>query len=169
MIQSFNVVDEIPLKDKDLSAANLDDEKGFVRFIFEEYLRALELYLQGQGHHGFAGHALTIGHALIDLFRMGYPETARKGLGAYRQFIQRARNGAQVSGPPKLEDPAPQSPCPLDRDYWVEKAKRPSGDDIVNSHLIKYPYSFYALLRDLTDDALRQRALQRIYYLTAVS
>jgi len=39
----------------------------------------------------------------------------------------------------------------------------------VDSHLIKYPYSFYALARELRDDALKQRILEKIYYLTAVS
>jgi hypothetical protein len=38
----------------------LDDEKKFVHFVFEEFLRA-----KGDG---FDGHVLTIGHALLDTF-----------------------------------------------------------------------------------------------------
>ncbi len=168
MVRSFGTdrVLGIPVSDKD-SLVDLGDEKKFIRFIFEEYLVALDLYLDGMGHHGFAGHALTVGHALVELHRMGYPETAYKGLEAYRQFLQQARAGEDLGGR-RVAAPPPESPSPLDRDYWVRQVKRPAGS-IVSSHLIKYPYSFYALLKDLPDDELKQRTLQKLYHLTAVS
>jgi hypothetical protein len=168
MVRSFGTgkVPRIPVKDEG-SFSDLGDEKRFIRFIFEEYLSALDLYLDGKGHHGFAGHVLTVGHALVELCRMGYPETAHKGLQAYGQFIQQARNGADVGGR-KVEGPPSRSPCPLDRDYWIEQLDRPAGG-IVSSHLVKYPYSFYALSKDLPDGELRQRTLQKLYHLTAVS
>jgi hypothetical protein len=150
-----------------VSIPDLGDEKQFVRFVFEEYLRALDLYLAGQGHHGFAGHVLTIGHALVDLSRIGHGETARKGLAAFEQFIQQARAGADLGGR-RVAAPPPRWPAPLQREYWVEQLHRPA-DGIVSSHLVKYPYSFYALLKDLPDGELKQRVLQQLYHLTAVS
>ena len=42
-------------------------------------------------------------------------------------------------------------------------------NQLVDSHLIKYHYSFYSLARDLRDDTLKQRLLEKIYHLTAVS
>ena len=168
MIQSFGSERERgpELKDKD-TFVDLSDEKKFIRFIFQEYLKALDLYLHGKGHHGFAGHVLTVGHAMLELKRMGHEETARKGVEAYWQFIQQARNGANLRGRKVADGPA-DSPRPLSRDYWVEQTKRGTGS-IVSSHLIKYPYSLYALAKDLGDDELKQRVLDKIYHLTAVS
>jgi hypothetical protein len=83
MEQSFGTKSggKVPLQNKN-SFADLSDEQQFIRFIFEEYLKALELYRNGKGHHGIAGHVLTIGHALVELDRMGHKETARTGLEA---------------------------------------------------------------------------------------
>jgi hypothetical protein len=168
MVQSFGTKggSKIPLQNKD-SFADLSDEQQFIRFVFEEYLKALELYLNGKGHHGFAGHVLTIGHALVELDRMGHKETARKGLAAYWQFVQQARGGADLGGK-KVQDPPEPHHSALARDYWAEQGERQTGE-IVSSHLIKYPYSFFALAKELRDDALKQRLLDSIYYLTAVS
>ncbi len=168
MVRSFGAerASRASMKDDD-SFVDLRDEKAFIQFMFAEYLRALDLYLAGRGHHGFAGHVLTVGHALIELSRMGYGETARKGLHAYRQFIQQARDGADLGGR-RVKAPPPQPPGPLDLAYWNEQLERPA-DAIVSSHLIKYPYSFYALLKDLSDDGLREQVLRKLYYLSAVS
>ena len=146
---------------------DLSDEQRFIRFALEEYLAALELYLNGKGHHGFAGHLLTVGHALLELRRMGHEETAHKGIKAYWQFVEEARQGADRGGK-KVQDAPPGAPSPLVRDYWVEQSKR-RPNAIVDSHLIKYPYSFYALVKEIRDDALKQRLLERIYYLTAIT
>ncbi len=146
---------------------DLADEKLFIRFVFEEYLKALELYLNGKGHHGFAGHILTVGHALLQLKRMGHVETAHKGIEAYWQFVQQARNGANLGGQ-RVKDAPPQPPTPLVKEYWVEQNRRPTSL-IPSCHLIKYPYSFYDLARDLNDDVVKQRIFERLYYLTAVS
>jgi hypothetical protein len=69
--------------------------------------QALDLYLHGKGHHGFAGHVLTVGHALLELKRMGYRETAYKGVEAYWQFVQEARDGADLGGE-KVKDAPPK-------------------------------------------------------------
>ena len=58
----------------------LDDEQKFVHFIFEEFLKA--------AGDGFDGHVLTIGHALLELHRMGHKELARKGVPAYWEWCR---------------------------------------------------------------------------------
>jgi hypothetical protein len=98
---------------------------------------------------------------------MGHKELARKGVPAYWQFVRQARAGADLGGK-KVEGGPAQAPTPLARDYWVGQGKRRTGE-IVGSHLIKYPYSFYALARDVRDDALKQRILDKVYHLTAIS
>jgi len=169
MVQSFGTqggsADRLAEKD---GFAGLGDEKKFIRFALEEYLKAIELYLNGKGHHGFAGHLLTIGHALVDLHRMGYKETARKGVPAYWEFVRQARDGADLGGQRAAAAPK-DAPAPLVKEYWAEQAGRRTGD-IVSSHLIKYPYSFYALAKEVGDDEeLKEGLLAKLYYLTAVS
>jgi hypothetical protein len=98
---------------------------------------------------------------------MGYRETALKGVEAFWQFVEQARDGADLGGQ-RVPDPPRRPPAPLARDYWLGQGKRRSGQ-IVSSHLIKYPYSFYALAKDLRDDDLKRRILESIPLLTAVS
>jgi hypothetical protein len=142
------------------------DEPAFARFVIDEYLSALERYLAGRGHHGFAGHTLTIGHALLELCRLGHPGTARKGLAAYAQFLRESRRGADLGGKPA---PAPSRFAkPLELEYWTAQLERPA-DLLVSSHIVKYPYSLYALLACLPDGEPRTRALRDLYHLTAVS
>lgn len=107
------------LKFKD-GFVDLGDEQEFIRFAIEEYLGALELYLNGKGHHGFAGLLLTVGHALLKLHHMGYKETAHKGIAAYWQFVEQARQEADRGGR-KVHDAPSGAPSPLAREYWVEK------------------------------------------------
>jgi len=145
----------------------LSDEARFVPFVLEEYLKALDLYLNGKGHHGFAGHLLTIGHSLLELRRAGYTTTADKGIEAFWQFVQQARNGADLGGR-KIQDAPPRSPTPREPEYWVGQGRRQTGE-IVSSHLIKYPYSLFALAQEVRDEALKQRVLDKLHHLTAVS
>jgi hypothetical protein len=154
------------LRDRD-TFVNLSDETKFVHFVFEEYLKALDLYLHGKGHHGFAGHLLTVGHALLELKRMSYRETAQKGVEAYWQFVQEARDGADLGGE-RVKDAPPRPPTPLTREFWIGQGRRAAGV-IVSSHLIKYPYSYFALAKELRDDDLKQRLLDKIYHLSPVS
>jgi hypothetical protein len=149
------------------SYPDLDDEPGFVRAVFEEYLRAIGRYLRGGAHHGYAGHTLTIGHALLELQRMGHAAIARKGLRAYAHFIRRSRGGDDLGNRPVPGPPA-EYPRPAEREYWLAQSRRDMGL-IVAGHVVKYPYSCYALLRELPDGDLKQRVLAQIYHLTAVS
>ena len=72
MVQSFGTrrADGSRSQDGD-TFVDLGDETRFVHFVFEEYLKAMDLYLIGKGYHGFAGHLLTVGHALLELRRAG--------------------------------------------------------------------------------------------------
>ncbi|MBM83427.1 MAG: hypothetical protein CMJ78_22950 [Planctomycetaceae bacterium] len=151
----------------DGTLVDMQDKTKFVAFIFKEYLNALDLYLNGKGHHGFAGHILTAGHALLELSRLGHPEIARKGTSAYWQLVQQARAGADRGGR-RVKDGPPKSPTPLDQDYWSGKTSR-RPREVVSSHLIKYPYSFYALAKDLRDEELKRRIFEQLFHLSAIT
>ena len=63
MVRSFGKTRGRAAKDSD-PLVGLDDEQKFVHFVFEEFLRA-----KGDG---FDGHVVTIGHALVEMYRMGH-------------------------------------------------------------------------------------------------
>jgi hypothetical protein len=165
MVQSFGKDQGKPPEREAL--VDLADEQKFIHFVFEEFLKAMDLYLIGKGHHGYAGHVLTIGHALVELSRMGHKDLAQKGMPAYWQFVREARSGADLGGKTVAAAP-PHAPTPLTSDYWVEQNKHKSGL-IISSHLIKYPYSFYALAKEVRDEDLKRRILDKVYHLTAIS
>lgn len=155
MVRSFGKTKGEAAKDSD-PLVGLDDEKKFIHFIFEEFLKA-----RGDG---FDGHVVTIGHALVELYRMGHKELARKGVPAYWQWVRESRADADQD---KAAPAPPRAPTPLTREYWAAQAKRRIGE-IVSSHMVKYPYSFYALAKDVTDD-LKKRILAKVYRLTAIN
>jgi len=154
MVQSFGRTKGAVEQDPE-PLVGLDDEQKFIHFIFEEFLKA--------AGDGFDGHVMTIGHALVELHRMGHKELARKGVPAYWEWVRGARaNGGE--GEPVL----PQAPSPLTREYWAAQVKRHVGG-IVGSHMVKYPYSFYALAKDVKDEDLKKRILAKVYRLTATN
>jgi hypothetical protein len=162
MVKSFGVTKnggKPPANEKPDGFADLGDEGKFVHFVFEEFLRA-----KGDG---FDGHVVTIGHALVELYRMGHKELARKGVPAYWQWVREARAGADEGGGKAAPAP-PRAPTPLTREYWAAQVKRRLGE-IVSSHTVKYPYSFYALAKDVTDEDLKKRILAKVYRLTATN
>ncbi len=156
MVRSFGKTRGAAEKHSD-PLVGLDDQQKFVHFVFEEFLRA-----KGDG---FDGHVLTIGHALVELHRMGHEELARRGVPAYWQWVREARAGDDEGN----VAPAPLgAPTPLTRDYWASQAKHRIGE-IVSSHTVKYPYSFYALAKDVKDEDLKKRILAKVYRLTATN
>jgi hypothetical protein len=158
MVRSFGRTRGEAPKDPD-PLVGLDDEQKFVNFVFEEFLRA-------KGN-GFDGHVVTIGHALVELHRMGHEELARKGVPAYWQWVRRARAGdGERAG--EVASASPRAPTPLDREYWATQAKHRIGE-IVSSHTVKYPYSFYALAKYVKDEDLKKRILAKVYRLTATN
>jgi hypothetical protein len=158
MIRSFGKTRGGAAKDTD-PLVGLEDEQAFVHFVFEEFLRA-----RGAG---FDGHVVTIGHALVELHRMGHKELARKGVPAYWQWVRGARAGEDERGGEVAPSP-PRTPTPLIRAYWAAQAKHRIGE-IVSSHTVKYPYSFYALAKDVRDEDLKERILAKVYRLTATN
>ena len=157
MVQSFGQTEGKAAKESD-PLVGLDDEQKFIHFVFEEFLKA-------KGN-GFDGHVVTIGHALIELHRMGHKELARKGVPAYWQWVRGAR--ARNAGAGNVAPAPPRSPTPLTREYWAVQAKHDIGE-IASSHKVKYPYSFYALAKDVKDEDLKKRILAKVYRLTATN
>jgi hypothetical protein len=156
MVRSFGKTKGGAAKDSD-PLVGLDDEQKFVHFVFEEFLKA-----KGDG---FDGHVVTIGHALVELYRMGHKELARKGVPAYWQWVREARAGEDAG---EVAPAAPRAPTPLTREYWAAQVKRRIGE-IASSHTVKYPYSFYALAKEVRDEDLKKRILAKVYQLTAKS
>jgi hypothetical protein len=156
MVRSFGKTGGGAATDSD-PLVGLDDERKFVHFVFEEFVRA-----KGDG---FDGHVVTIGHALVELYRMGHKDLARKGVPAYWQWVREARAGA---GQGKVAPAPAREPTPLTREYWAAQARRRLGE-VVSSHTVKYPYSFYALAKDVTDEDLKKRILAKVSVLTAVN
>jgi hypothetical protein len=157
MVRSFGKTRGGAEEDPEPPLVGLDDEQKFVHFVFEQFLRAMG--------DGFAGHVVTIGHALVELHRMGHKELARKGVPAYWQWVRLARAG---EGGGEVVPAPPRAPTPLTREYWAGQAKRRIGE-IVSSHMVKYPYSFYALAKDVRDEDLKKRILAKVYQLTATN
>jgi hypothetical protein len=156
MVQSFGKTKGAVEKDPE-PLVGLDDEQNFIHFIFEEFLKA--------AGDGFDGHVLTIGHALLELHRMGHKELARKGVPAYWEWCRGARaNEGEGEAPPA---PA-RALTPLVREYWASQVKHRIGET-VSSHRVKYPYSFYALAKDVKDEDLKKRILAKVYRLTATN
>jgi hypothetical protein len=156
MVQSFGKTSGEDAKDPH-PLVGLDDERKFIHFVFEEFLKA-----KGSG---FDGHVLTIGHALVELNRMGHKDLARKGVPAYWDWVRASRAG---DGEKEAATAPPREPTPLSREYWATQTKRRLGE-IVSSHTVKYPYSFYALAKDVTDEDLKKRILAKVSVLTATS
>jgi hypothetical protein len=156
MVQSFGKTKGPVAKDPE-PLVGLDDEQKFVHFVFEEFLKA--------AGDGFDGHVLTIGHALVELYRMGHKDLARKGVPAYWEWVRGARAN---EGEGDVTPVAPKAPTPLSREYWAAQVNRHLGG-IVGSHMVKYPYSFYALAKDVQDEDLKKRILAKVYRLTATN
>jgi hypothetical protein len=155
LIDDFATTQNVELDEND-GIPRIDDEGALIEFIFSEYLRAVSQYA-GYGQ-GWAGHLLTIGHAVIELSRLGYPQLAGPAHDAYRMYIRTMRRGPNETGR-RIPDHPPSSLTPLDRDYWAQgKPVRPGL-----GHAFKYPYSFYNLLSGLDDPVLKQRCLAESY------
>jgi len=155
MIRSFGKTTGQPAEETE-PLVGLDDERKFIHFVFEEFLKA-----KGDG---FDGHVVTIGHALVELYRLGHKDLAKKGVPAYWQWVRASR--AREAKEPAAA--ASEKPTPLTQEYWAAQAKRRLGE-IVGSHTVKYPYSFYALAKDVTDEDLKKRILAKVAVLTATN
>ena len=155
LIDDFNTTQNVTLEG-DEGIPGIEDEGALIEFIFSEYLRSVSLYA-GYGQ-GWAGHLLTIGHAVIELSRLGYPDIAASANNAYRMYIMTMRRGPKATDRP-IPDKEPRSYSPLEREYWERKDSISSGI----GHALKYPYSFYNLLNSLYNPDLKNRCLEKSY------
>jgi hypothetical protein len=155
LIDDFSTIQNVDLADDD-GVPDLLDEDALIGFIFHEYLRTVSRYT-GYGH-GWAGHLLTIGHAVIELSRLGYPQLAAPARDAYRMYISTMRRGPKETDRHFPEHP-PSLSTPLDYEYWKNKRSVHSG----LGHAFKYAYSFYNMLSGLHDMDLKKRSLAAGY------
>ena len=155
LIDDFATTQNVALEDDD-RIPDITEEGALIEFIFSEYLRSVSLYA-GYGQ-GWAGHLLTIGHAVIELSRLGYPQLAAQAHEAYRMYIKTMRRGPKEKDR-QIPDHPPSSLTPLDQGYWEQrKPVRPGL-----GHTFKYAYSFFNLLPGLNDPELKQRCVAAGY------
>ena len=151
LIDAFATTQSVSIEEDD-GVPGIVDERALIEFIFNEYLHSVSLYA-GYGQ-GWAGHLLTIGHAIIELSRLGYPDLAARAHNAYRMYIKTMRRGPKETDRHIPDHPA-STLTPLDHDYWKQKNSVRSG----LGHAFKYAYSFYNLFSKLRDPILRERCL----------
>ena len=151
LIDDFATAQNVSLEEND-GVPGIADEGALIEFIFREYLRSVSLYA-GYGQ-GWTGHLLTIGHAVIELSRLGYPDLAARAHTTYRMYIKTMRQGPAETDR-RIPDHPASALTPLDNDYWEQKKSIRSG----LGHAFKYAYSFYNLLAKLNDPVLRDRCL----------
>jgi len=155
LIKDFSTTQNVALEEHD-GVPKIADEGTLIRFIFNEYLRTALLY-SGYGQGG-TGHLLTIGHAVIELSRLGYPDLAAPAHRAYRMYIKTLRRGPKDTNRRFPEHP-PSSLTPLDKGYWEQiKQVRPGL-----GHAFKYAYSFFNLISGLDDPELKRRCIAAGY------
>ena len=155
LIDDFATTQNVALEDDD-RIPDITEEGALIEFIFSEYLRSVSLYA-GYGQ-GWAGHLLTIGHAVIELSRLGYPGLAAPAHKAYRMYIMTMRRGPKATNR-HIPDHKPRTYSPLEREYWERRESISSGI----GHALKYPYSFYNLLSSLNNPDLKKRCLVKSY------
>lgn len=155
LIRSFHV-SEAPDPKPDDGIPTLDDEEAFVEFLFREFLRTAAAY-SGRGH-GWTGHLLTFGHALLELKALGLPSLADRARGAFRRYVARVRAGP-LDGDRPMPDHPPSPHTPLGRAYWERRRSVRAG----LGHAFKYAYSFYNLLGRLRDEELEARSVGESY------
>ncbi len=114
---------------------------------------------------GFGGLYHVINHAagLVELSQYGYPDLARKGLGAHHHHVRLWRSLPDVEeelGAVQRAEDDPRTP-----EYWTAGTLR--RDSAMLTHRIKTLYGFFKLLRLVEDEAERSKAEQRFLYLMA--
>lgn len=140
--------DDVPINEA-VNPPPFKDTAAAATFVLREASTAID---QWNAHgQGFSGHMLTFGQALVELAEMGDNDWAESCREAFRKYVTITRNGP---GPDDAPRPAhKRSPLrPNSTEYWQKR-----GDKQVDiGHAFKYPYSYYALLRRVNDDALKQ-------------
>ena len=151
LIENFATTQNVTIEADD-GVPEIADESALIEFIFSEFLRSVSLYA-GYGQ-GWTGHLLTMGHAIIELSRLGYPDLAARGHNAYRMYIKTIRQGPAETDR-HIPDHSASALTPLDYEYWKQRKTVRSG----LGHAFKYACSFYNLLAQLRDPLLREHCL----------
>lgn len=140
--------DDVPI-DEAVNPPPFKDTAAASAFVLREASAAIDKW-NGRGQ-GFTGHMLTFGQALVELAEMGDTDWAESCRQAFCKYVTITRNGPQP-GDKVYAEHKPSKLRPNSAEYWRER-----GDKQVDiGHAFKYPYSYYALLRRVNDDVLKQ-------------
>ncbi len=151
LLASFRTTRNVAVGEAD-GVPGTDDPGAFAEFVCREFVDTVERYA-GRGQ-GWSGHLLTFGHALLTLAALGHHALARGAHQAYRMYVTTVRGGPRDTDP-RIPDHPRSDLTPLDRSYWERRRSVRGG----LGHAFKYARSFYALLRELPDPALKERFL----------
>ncbi|MCA9055925.1 MAG: hypothetical protein KDA75_18960, partial [Planctomycetaceae bacterium] len=113
---------------------------------------------------GFGGlwHIINHAAAIAELDRLGFADVAHAALPAHHQHIQYWRTLPDVES--ELGAVVKAADDPRESTYWEGMLKR---DEARLTHRIKTLYGFFTILRHVTDDVRRVRALDAFRYLMA--
>lgn len=157
LIRSFKPRRDVE-PDADVDPPPFTESAAASRFILREANAAIDRFV-GFGQ-GFAGHMLTFGHALVELAAMGDAALAEKCRTAFCQYVTITRRGPDKNAR-RIPDHKPSDLRLRDSMYWKKR-----GDHAVDiGHVFKYPYSYYALLRNAKDPELKQACDAKAYHL----
>ena len=103
---------------------------------------------------------LTFGQALVELAAMGDVEWAESCRTAFRKYVTVTRRGPEKDAK-RIPDHKPSQLRPDSAEYWKKR-----GDHAVDiGHVFKYPYSYYDLLRNVDDPAMKREWDEKAYHL----
>jgi len=113
-------------------------------------------------YSGWVGHVLTLGHAVVELDRLGYPELARRAHRPHRLLVAQA---ARLYRYPA--DGLVESECipwsPLQPEFWCRDY---AGNNWAFAHTFKYPLAYFAMRPAIADEQELQRldqAMMRLW------
>lgn len=105
---------------------------------------------------GWVGHVVTLGHAVVELDRLGYADLARRAHRPHRLLVAQAARLHRHPGDGLVENERiPWSP--LQAEYWQRDY---AGNNWAFAHTFKYPLAYLAL-RPAIVDAGEQRLLDQ--------
>jgi len=144
--------------DADVNPPPFANAAASSEFVLREASTAIDRFV-GYGQ-GFAGHMLTFGQALVELAAMGHGEWADSCRTAFRKYVTVTRRGPG-SDSKHRPDHKPTRLRPIDAEYWEKRRDNSLGI----GHVFKYPYSYYALLRNARDPKLKRALDAKAYHL----
>ena len=148
LIESFTVSDE-PVSERPVQLPDVADHQAFAQFVLEEFAACAERFT-GRGQ-GWTGHLLTYARALVDLHELGHSPTIAKAKEGFVTYLRRLRLGPQETDKPRAEHQRAIS-VPLQEAYWKEH----KGDWNLG-HVVKYPYGYYGLVKQLESAGVKDR------------